>query len=67
MFVDREDKKNTSQCNVVQHNTTFNNKKLNLINFVKVEFIAELLYWIALDCIGVPNKVATDCVQITKS
>ncbi len=29
--------------------------------FVKVEFISELLYWIALNFTGVPNKVATEC------
>ncbi len=34
-------------------------QKLNIMNFVMVEFIAELLYWIALNYIGVPNKVAT--------
>lgn len=24
--------------------------------------MAELLYWIALDCIGVPNKVTSDYI-----
>ncbi len=33
---------------------------LNINIFIKVEFIAEL-YWSAIDCTGVPNKVATEC------
>lgn len=58
---------------LIQYNTTFNcdlinkhiiesihyQQKLNM-NFVKVEFMVELLDGIALDCTGVPNKVATD-------
>lgn len=28
---------------------------------VKVKFMAELMYWIVLDCVGVPNKVASKC------
>ncbi len=35
-------------------------QNLIIINFMKVEFIAELLHWIALDCTGVPNKVADE-------
>ncbi len=34
--------------------------KLNIIILVKLEFMAELLYWIILDSTGVPNKVATE-------
>ncbi len=50
---------------VLKHITEFtlfrqSQQKLNIINFVKVEFIAELLYWIALDCTDVPNKVTTE-------
>lgn len=26
--------------------------------------MAELLYWVALDCTAVPKKVATECEQI---
>ena len=26
--------------------------------------MAELLYWIYLDCKGVPNKLATECVWL---
>ena len=28
---------------------------------MNVELKAELLYWIELDCTGVPNKLAGDC------
>lgn len=27
-----------------------------------LEFMAELLYWIAICCTDVPNKLATECV-----
>ncbi len=26
--------------------------------------MTEQLHWIALDCAGVPNKVATECIEI---
>ena len=39
--------------------------KMNIIDFVKVEFMAELLYWITLDCTVVPNGVATQCICYT--
>ncbi len=29
---------------------------------MKVEFMAELLYWITLDCTGVLNVVADRCI-----
>lgn len=29
---------------------------------IKVEFMAELLNWIALEFIGVSNSVATECI-----
>ena len=29
-----------------------------------VEFMAELLYWIALDCTGIPTKVAVEYIHI---
>lgn len=38
-------------------------------NLVKVEFKAELLYWIALDCTHAANKVASYChikIQLPK-
>lgn len=38
-----------------------NKQKKNIINFVKVEFKAERLYCIALDCTGVPNKMTRVC------
>ncbi len=31
--------------------------KLNIINFIKVEFMPELF---AIDCTGIPNKVTTE-------
>ena len=40
------------------HSSTPPPPTMNSKSFVKVEFMAELLYWIALDCTGVPNKVA---------
>lgn len=36
--------------------------KLRNYNLVKVEFIAELLYWIAVDFTGVLNEVASECI-----
>ena len=33
-----------------------------LLCFEKVEFMTELLYWIALDCTGVSNTVGGVCV-----
>lgn len=38
-----------------------NKTKLNIINIVKTDDMAELFHWIALDCVGVPNKVAAVC------
>ncbi len=35
-----------------------------MTSFIKVEFMAELLYWITLDWIGVLNEVAGQCRQI---
>lgn len=32
-------------------------------SFVKVELITELLYWIALDFPGVPNKMEGECIK----
>lgn len=29
--------------------------------------MAELLYWIALDCTGIPNEVGSECMLIGKS
>ncbi len=73
MFVNGQNIRNTSQYNAVWLNTTagyieFMNASLRvsikteLIIFVKVEFMAELLYWIALHFTGVPNKVATEYI-----
>lgn len=33
----------------------------NIINFVKIDLTADLLYWTALDCTGAPNKLAIEC------
>ncbi len=30
---------------------------------VKIEVMADYLYWTALDCTGVPNKVDTKCMK----
>lgn len=32
-------------------------------NCVKVKSMAELLYWIALDFTGVPDKVSSECIS----
>lgn len=37
-------------------------QNLRYYNLGKVEFMAEPLSWIALDCIGVPNKVISKCI-----
>lgn len=68
MHVNGEDKKIWNTFTYIHYNTTFNyelrNKHiiefthLNISNFVKIDVMAELLYWIATDCTGVPNKVA---------
>ncbi len=34
------------------------------IYLVKVDFVAGQFYWTALDCTGVPNKVATECMML---
>lgn len=34
---------------------------LNIIIFLKAEFMGELLYWITLDCKGVPHE-ASECI-----
>lgn len=36
----------------------------HIIGIIKVNFIAEQLYWIPLDCTGVPNKVAIECMSM---
>lgn len=38
--------------------------KQKMISLIKVEFTAELSYWITLDGTGVPNEVAGECVSI---
>ncbi len=35
----------------------------SLMYVIKVEFMAELLYWIALDCTGGFNVVAGQCIS----
>lgn len=35
-------------------------QKLNIISFVKAEFMKELLHWITLDCTSVAHAVASD-------
>lgn len=37
---------------------------LRNFNLVKLEFTAELLYGIVLDCTGLPNKVASKLIYI---
>lgn len=70
--------RNSSQNNVVQYKTfnyDINNKhiigfthfrqchkKLDIMSHVKTDVMAGLLYLIALDCAGVLNKVATECI-----
>ena len=39
-------------------------KRKNIIGIIKIDLMAEHLYWIAIDCTGVPNKVATECICI---
>lgn len=31
---------------------------MNILNSVNVELMVDVLYWIALDCVGVHNKVS---------
>lgn len=35
-------------------------KNCKCMSFVKVEIMKERLFWIALDCTGVPNKLASE-------
>lgn len=37
-------------------------KNVNIIGIIKVDFMAYELCWTALDCAGVSNKVATECI-----
>ena len=55
----------TSIINIKQNDHLPDNVNRNwkCINFINIEFIAEVLYWIDLDCTGVPNEVAGDCKQ----
>lgn len=32
------------------------------MGIININFVAEDLFWIAIDCTGVPNIVATECV-----
>lgn len=36
-------------------------QKMRNSNPVKVQFMAELLHWTALDCADVPNKMGSQC------
>ncbi len=38
--------------------------KMNIIEFVQVDVMAEQLYRTALDCTGVPKKVATSASEV---
>lgn len=39
--------------------------KLAIISFIRVEYVAEVLYWIALDhTVGLPNKVTKNIFNI---
>lgn len=57
--------RDTSKCNAVRHNTTANYDldavTYNLITTSMTDFMAVQVYWIALDCTGVSNKVVTEC------
>lgn len=37
-------------------------KNMNIIGIIKLDFMAYELCWTALDCAGVSNKVATECI-----
>lgn len=37
-------------------------KNMIIIGIISVNFMAEQMYWIVLDCTGVPNEVATECM-----
>ncbi len=39
-------------------------QKTIIIFIIKVDFMSELLYWITLDCTGVPDEVDTECIFI---
>lgn len=34
-----------------------------MINSVKAEFMRELLYRIPIDCVAIPNVVASECIR----
>lgn len=62
---------NTIQYHALKYDYDLNNdpkvellpRSWKCISFVKVEFVAELLYWISLHCIVVPNEVASEGIQ----
>ncbi len=35
---------------------------VNILGIIQVDFMAEWLYLVALDCSGVPNKVDSECM-----
>lgn len=45
-------------CAAVAYNTLIRIGITNIIGIIKVHFMAEQLYWIALHCTNVPKKVA---------
>lgn len=42
----------------------FTSLTVNIIDMIKVDFIGEQLYWIALDCAGVPNEQKLMCLRV---
>lgn len=44
---------------------TLNTEKLTIISFIKVEFIAGILYCVALDCTDVSNKAYVSALNLT--
>lgn len=58
MWIGRTKIRNTSQY--IAHFWQYPQNR-NIRNIVKVEFMAEMLYWIPVDCTDVPNQVATEC------
>ena len=38
--------------------------KLIITSYVKMDVMAEQLFWAALECTGVPNKVATERIML---
>lgn len=53
---------NLNNKHIVEYHLRRFEQKLVILSFVKEEYVAELLYRVALNCIGVPIKVARECM-----